>query len=320
MTPRTAEKSRRRRGSAVHVAASSPQADIGAPGASTSPSVEFLRWALPQLGLTWSGFQRVRRQVWRRIGHRLAELHLSDADAYRAYLVSHPDEWAVLDSFCRISISRFLRDREVFERLARDVLPELAEHAQHHGDGQVRAWSAGCASGEEPYSLLLLWRFELSRRFPNVALEVLATDADDVLLARARAARFRGSSLRELPRAWRNAAFMCSDDSFVLREEFRSSIEFRRADLRVALPDATFDLILCRNVVCTYFGEPLQRRTLGAMLALLRPGGAFVIGKGERLPRELPGLTDWNPDSGIYRRALALEAGAPQRNEASQWS
>jgi len=223
MTPRTAEKSRRRRGSAVHVAASSPQADIGAPGASTSPSVEFLRWALPP-------------------------------------------------------------------------------------------------SGEEPYSLLLLWRFELSRRFPNVALEVLATDADDVLLARARAARFRGSSLRELPRAWRNAAFMCSDDSFVLREEFRSSIEFRRADLRVALPDATFDLILCRNVVCTYFGEPLQRRTLGAMLALLRPGGAFVIGKGERLPRELPGLTDWNPDSGIYRRALALEAGAPQRNEVSQWS
>jgi len=293
---------------------------LEAPRARLSPSVAFLQWALPQLGLTWTGFRRVRRQVWRRIGHRLGELHLSDPDAYRAYLLSHPEEWHVLDSFCRISISRFCRDREVFERLARDVLPELAEHALLHGNGRLRVWSAGCASGEEPYSLLLLWHFELSGRFPNVILDVLATDVDEVLLARARVARYRGSSMRELPRAWRDAAFIPAGDSFVLRDEFRSAVAFRRADLRVERPDTTFDLILCRNVVCTYFDEPLQRRTLGGVLALLRPGGAFVIGKDERLPRGLPGLTDWVPGRGIFRRAIALEACAAQHTEAPQCS
>ena len=300
--------------------ATAPYADVEPPGAAASPSVAFLRWALPQLGLTWSGFRRVRRQVWRRIGQRLAELHLGGPDAYRVYLLSHAEEWATLDSFCRISISRFLRDREVFERLGRDVLPDLAVRASRHGDGRVRAWSAGCASGEEPYSLVLLWRFALSGRFPRVALEVLATDVDDVLLARAHAARYRGSSLREVPSAWRDAAFTRDGDSFVLREELRSAVEFRRGDLRIELPDGTFDLILCRNVVCTYFDEPLQRRALGALLALLRPGGAFVIGRRERLPRGLSALTDWIPELGIFRRAAALAPCASPREEPPLWS
>jgi chemotaxis protein methyltransferase CheR len=258
--------------------------------------------------------------VWRRIGHRLAELHLGGPDAYRAYLLSHPEEWAALESYCHISISRFLRDREVFDRLGRDVLPDLAERAARRGDGRVRAWSAGCASGEEPYSLMLLWRFVLSSRFPRVALEVLATDVDDVLLARARAARYRGSSLREVPHAWRDAAFVRDGDSFALRDELRSTVEFRRSDLRLELPDATFDLILCRNVICTYFDEPLQRRTLGALLALLRPGGVFVIGRRERLPRGLSGLTDWIPELGIFRRVAALAPCPAPRGELPLWS
>jgi chemotaxis protein methyltransferase CheR len=293
---------------------------IDRPGAISPPSEQFLRWALPRLGLTWSGFRRVRRQVWRRVGRRLAELHLSGPDAYRAYLLSHAEEWPVLDGFCRIPISRFWRDREVFERLAQDILPELAGHALRHGDGRVRAWSAGCASGEEPYSLLLLWRFEVGRRYPDIALELLATDIDDVLLARARAARYRRSSMREMPTAWRDAAFIPAGDALVLRDEFRSGVVFRRADLRVELPDATFDLILCRNLVCTYFGEPLQRLTLGRMCTVLRPGGALVLGKGERLPSGLPGITDWIPDRGIFRRAPALEACVAPNPEAPPWN
>jgi len=258
--------------------------------------------------------------VWRRIGRRLAELHLGGPDAYRVYLLSHPEEWAVLDSFCRIPISRFLRDRAVFDRLGEDILPVLAEQASHHGADRVRAWSAGCASGEEPYSLVLLWRFVIAARFPNIALEVLATDIDDALLSRAHAARYRRSSLREVPAAWRDAAFIRQADSFVLREEFRSAVEFRRADLRVERPDSTFDLILCRNVVCTYFDEPLQRRTLGALLALLRPGGAFVIGRNEHLPPGLPGLADWLPELGVFRRAPALVPCSSTPVEAPAWT
>jgi chemotaxis protein methyltransferase CheR len=189
-------------------------------GRVASPSVAFLQWALPRLGLRWSGFRRVRRQVWRRIGRRIADMHLSGPDAYRSYLESHPEEWAVLDSFCRIPISRFLRDRAVFERLATDVLPTLADGALQRGDARVRCWSAGCASGEEPYSLVLLWHFELRPRYPGIACHVLATDVEESLLARARAARYRRSSLREVPEEWIESAFTRDGEWFELRTEF----------------------------------------------------------------------------------------------------
>lgn len=292
-----------------------PSADRRQRGSERPPSVAFLQWALPRLGLTWSGFRRVRRQVWRRIGGRIAELHLAGPDGYRTYLESHPGEWAVLDSCCRISISRFYRDREVFERLATDVLPGLAERAAKCGGGLLRAWSAGCANGEEPYSLVLLWRTELEHRFPTVAFHVLGTDVDEALLRRARDARYRRSSLREVSPAIVDAAFTRDGEWFELREELRSLVEFRPGDVRTEVPDGPFDLLLCRNLVCTYFDPPLQRRTLRRLMTVLQPGGALVIGRHERLIDDLPGVAPWIPELGIFRRTAALEAWPAQATE-----
>ena len=282
-----------------------------------APSVAFLQWALPRLGLKWTGFRRVRRQVWRRLSRRLAELHLGDPECYRAYLESHTEEWTILDSFCRIPTSRFLRDYEVFDLLGAEVLPALAEAASRRGDSQVRAWSAGCASGEEPYSLVLLWRFQLQPRFPDVSIEVIATDIDEQLLERAREARYRRSSLREVPRAWLEAAFISDGEWFTLRPEFRSQVEFRRADVRAELPHCAFDMILCRNLVCTYFDEPLSHGTLARMLSILRPGGALVIGHKEHLPAGLTGVETWAAPLGIFRRVASAEHGMASALEAA---
>ena len=79
--------------------------------------VEFLQWALPRLRMRWAGFRKVRGQVCKRIGRRLKELGLGDIDAYRSYLDKHSEEWEILDGLCRITISRFHRDRKVFECL-----------------------------------------------------------------------------------------------------------------------------------------------------------------------------------------------------------
>jgi chemotaxis protein methyltransferase CheR len=240
--------------------------------------------------------------VWHRVGQRIAALHLGGPAAYRSYLESHPEEWRLFDSFCRIPISRFLRDRETFERLAHDVLPAIAAAAVRRGEHHLRAWSAGCASGEEPYSLALLWCFELQTLLPTFALDVLATDVDERLLERARAARYRRSSLREVPAPWIDAGFSREGEWFLLRPEFQSMVEFQQADVRTELPDGPFDLILCRNLVCTYFDEPLRHRTLGRLLSILRPDGALVIGKDERLPHGLPGVETWDARLGIFRR------------------
>ncbi len=279
-----------------------------------STCVAFLQWALPQLGLAWPGFRRVRRQVCKRIGRRLQALRLADPPAYRAYLDAHPDEWGVLDSFCRISVSRLVRDRVVFQELGRVVLPALAAAALRRGDQRLCCWSAGCASGEEPYSLSVLWKLELARRFPTVSFRVLATDVDEQLLERARAARYRPSSLREVPGPWIEPAFEQSDGLFTVRPEFRAGVEFLAQDIRRAVPPGPFDLILCRNVVFTYFDAPSQRRTLERMLAALRLHGALVIGLREHLPEGATGLGPWVAELGIYRRsaepALQVELSA----------
>jgi len=270
--------------------------------------VELLQWALPRLSLRWPGYRRVHRRVCRRIGRRVQDLKLPDLGAYKEYLDAHPEEWRLLDSFCWIPISRFLRDRVVFERLRTEVLPALVAGARNRGARAIRCWSAGCASGEEPYSLTILWKLGLATRYPSVSLSVVATDIDAGLLERARAARYRASSLRELPRAWIDAAFERSADVFELRSEFQQGIEFRHEDIRERIAPGPFDLILCRNLVFTYFDASRQRQTLDRMLLELVSQGALVVGRRERLPEGSIGIEVWDSASGIYRRAATGDA------------
>jgi chemotaxis protein methyltransferase CheR len=149
--------------------------------------VAFLQWALPQLGLRWTGYRKVRARVCKRVARRMRQLGLPDAAAYRARLEGGPAEWRALAALCPIPISRFYRDREVFDCLGAEVLPALAHAALARGTPRLECWSAGCASGEEPCTLALQWDLQLAARFPGVAFRVLRTDIDARLLDTARA-------------------------------------------------------------------------------------------------------------------------------------
>jgi chemotaxis protein methyltransferase CheR len=243
----------------------------------------FLQWALPRLRLRWDGFRKVRRQVCRRISRRIAELGLSDAAAYRAYLEGNEPEWEVLAALCRVTISRFWRDRAVFEALRDEVLPELGP--------SVSAWSAGCASGEEPYSLVL------AAEEAGVDIRVLATDVDTVLLGRARRADYAESSLRDLPARLQARAFAGSR----LRPEYRERVDLLRHDVRDGAPDGPFDLVLCRNLVFTYFADNLQRKVGGHLAGALDAGGALAVGTHEALPDGLDGFEPWPAARHVYR-------------------
>jgi chemotaxis protein methyltransferase CheR len=247
-------------------------------------SVAFLQWALPQLRMRWKGFRRVRRQVRRRINARLAELGLSDANSYRSHLEAHPAEWVVLDRCCRVTVSRFYRNRGVFDVLFDRVLPELAA---------TRVWCAGCASGEEPYTISL----------GRTDLEIVATDSDAHMIERARIAEYPASSLRELPAAWRARGFEETGGGFRLRSAYRERVEFRCEDVRETMPAGPFDLILCRNFVFTYFEESLQRTLAAAMAQRLVGGGALLLGHHESLPAGTPGFAIWDSAHRVYRRS-----------------
>ncbi len=266
-----------------------------------SECVAFLQWALPRLHLRWPGFRKVRALPRKRLNRRLAGLDLPDVAAYQHHLEAHPGEWAVLDGLCRIPISRFGRDRGVFEHLRRATLPALARLALNRRDPEVRCWSAGCASGEEPYTLRILWDLELAPRFSRLPLRIIATDIDDELLGRARRAYYPPSSLKDLPPEWVARAFLRSEGEYCLGQVYRQRVEFRQQDLRAQAPDGPFHLVLCRNLAFTYFDEAGQREALRRIASRLVPGGFLVIGKHEVLPGGVPDFVGCPGRLGIYR-------------------
>lgn len=264
--------------------------------------IVFLQWALPLLGRRWAGYRKVRGLVRKRLGRRLRALALPDLAAYRRWLTTRPDEWQALDALLDIPLSRFFRDRSVYESLARDVLPALAHGASASGRSTLACWSAGCAAGEEPYTLVIIWRLRLQQAFRGLSLVVVATDRSAELLERARSACYASSSLRELPSALRLDAFEPHGRLWRLRPEYRA-VEFHRQDLREAMPDGPFDLILCRNVLATYYAPDTQRELFARIATRLRPGGALVLGVHESLPEGIGGLVPWSGARTVLRKA-----------------
>jgi chemotaxis protein methyltransferase CheR len=270
--------------------------------AADAECVAFLQWALPHLGLRWRGYRKVRRQVCRRARRRARALGLGSLAEYRSHLKRHPEEWQELDALTNITISRFYRDRGVFAFIESDVLPALVERARDSGRETVRAWSAGCASGEEPYTLAIIWELAIAPHAPGTELEILATDIEPAMLRRSQEARYPPSAIRELPEAWRDAAFMPDDDELVLLQRFRRDVTVVRHNIRTEPPGGPFDLILCRYVAFTYFDDAGQHDTLRRLARACQPGAALVIGTHEDLPAGEPGFLPWAPRLGVFRR------------------
>lgn len=277
---------------------------------STEPRVRgtdctaFLQWALPQLNLRWPGFRKVRRQVCKRLERRMSELQLDDFAAYRARLGADPTEWRALDECCHITISRFFRDRGIFECLRRRVLPEIAARAARE-ERCARIWSAGCASGEEPYTLKILWDLEVAPTCADVSLSIFATDIDETMLRRAREGCFEVTALHELPPYLVEQAFDRAGQLFCVKPHYREGIDFLYQDLRSEAPTVFFDLVLCRYVAFTYFAVPLQRQVLARIVDRLLPDGYLAIGTHEQLPDDSNAMTPLAGAPQIYKKRTA---------------
>lgn len=263
--------------------------------------VIFLQWALPKLQMRWSGFRKVRKQVCKRIARRIAELGLADIDAYRVYLETDQSEWEVLGRLCRVTISRFYRDRAVFDSLCREILPGIANQALAQ-KMSMRIWSGGCSSGEEPYTIALIVHFLLKPRFPGLTFDIIASDIDAVALERARLGNYPTSSLRELPSSWQKEGFEKNGDSYRLKKSIRAYVQFMQRDIRSEPPQGRFDVILCRNLAFTYFDNTLQTTVLHRFFEVLGPNGIIVCGGHEHLPENNLGLVRWQKPLPVYQK------------------
>ena len=239
--------------------------------------------------------------IRRRIAVRMRACGVHTYDDYRTVLTGSPAERERLRDALTINVTRFYRNPETWNLVRRVVLPALLD-----GPAELRAWSAGCASGEEPYTLAVLAADHLDRGGRSSELtrvSIDATDIDRVSLDRARAARYAGPALAEVPGDLVGRYFEADGDGWRVGERVRRRVQVRPLDLsRDPAPRLRYDLILCRNVVI-YFDRRTQERVFGVFADALAPGGFLVLGKVETLfgpARDRLTLVD--PRERVYRR------------------
>lgn len=264
--------------------------------------IHFLQWALPQMQLRWQGFRRVRKQVCKRIGQRISQLGLADELVYRDYLQHHAAEWQTLAAWCHVTISRFYRDKIVFERLERELIPRLCDQLRLQGGKCLYCWSAGCARGEEAYSLALLWSFVLQRQYPEIALSITATDINPIMIQQARKACYPFSSVKNLSTEWRQMAFMQNNEQYCLQPVYQRLVTFSLGDVEQGVGTQSYHLVLCRNLVFTYFSLDRQVQFLHKLQTQLSAGSVLILGAHECLPEGISGWRQWQQRLPIYLR------------------
>jgi chemotaxis methyl-accepting protein methylase len=221
--------------------------------------------------------------VQRRLAVRLRARGCPDCAAYGQLLLRDPEEYGPLLNALTINLTRFFRDATTFQALEEIYLPELLK--MRASSRRLRIWSAGCAAGEEPYSLAIMLREALGSALRRWQVEIIATDVDKEVLKRARRGLYDHYSFQGLaPRyaAWVERYFS-PDHKRQLSDEVRNMVSFRHLDLVCDPPPANLDLLLCRNVLI-YFDRELQDRLYRAFYEALRTEGLLVLGKTEILP------------------------------------
>jgi chemotaxis protein methyltransferase CheR len=203
----------------------------------------------------------------------------------------------------------FFRQPEHFRALREAVFPELLERKSE--SRRIRVWSAGCATGAEPYSIAILLDLDLRDRVAGWDISILATDINTEFLARAREAHYREWAFRETPAEVRQRCFERDGDTWVLKPEFRARVSFRRHNLAEDEEFATlggpFDLILCRNVMI-YFNPELIRKTAAAFHRALAPGGWLAVGHAELNVELFEDFSSANPAGVTFYRKLDPES------------
>lgn len=222
------------------------------------------------------------RYLERRIGTRLRALGLLTYRQYAAYLDANPDEYARLLDALTINVTQFFRDATVYQTLRSDVIPTLLAAKAARKQKTVRVWSAGCATGEEVYSLAISFLAEMRRLRWEPMLLVVGTDIDREALAVARRGVYPIEQLEQIPEPERSRYAVVDGDRFHFRPEVARHVKFEHLNLFEDRPVRLADVVFCRNVFI-YFTREQQERMLNVFWESLTRGGYLVLGRSERL-------------------------------------
>ena len=276
----------------------------GRPVEARDPAFErLLNYLKESRSFDFTGYKRA--SLMRRVQHQMAQVGVESFDEYDDYLQVHPDEFTALFNTILINVTSFFRDEEAWAYLSNTALPKLLEAIP--GDEPIRLWSAGCATGEEAYSLAMVLVEAIGAQAFRQRVKIYATDVDEDALAVARQATYVEKDLRALPEGYVEKYFEPVNGRYAFRKDLRRNVIFGRNDLVQDAPISRIDLLVCRNALM-YFNAEAQARIVSRLGFALKPDGILFLGKAEMLLNHAAPFQPLDLKRRFFRKAPSADA------------
>jgi len=251
------------------------------PNEEKDPAFEkLLEYLKSNRGFDFTGYKRA--SLMRRVNKRMNEMDIDDYEQYQDYLEAQPQEFTKLFNTILINVTSFFRDQAAWDYLAEEIVPRLLENKTPNAT--IRLWSAGCASGEEAYSLAIILAEALGVEACRRQVKIYATDVDEEELERARRGIYNEKAMEALPENLRKKYFKATDNNgdYVFRQDLRRTLVFGRHDLMQDAPISRLDLLLCRNTLI-YFNREAQERIVNRFHFALKNDSYLFLGRAETM-------------------------------------
>jgi two-component system CheB/CheR fusion protein len=267
---------------------------------------------------TGNDFSKYKKStITRRIERRMVVHSMSNMEAYARYLQENPAEVQVLFKELLINVTSFFRDKEAFEALSKTVLPRIFEGKPENYI--FRAWVPGCASGEEAYSIAMLFSEYMDEIKQEFKLQIYATDIDDDAIATARAGTYPANIAIDVSPERLRRFFTKGEDGFRIKKEIREMVVFAIQNVITDPPFTKMDLISCRNVLI-YLEAELQNRVIPAFHYSLRQGGVLFLSPSEGIGNFTDLFTPLDKKWKIYTARPSLDSARTLVAQRFAWT
>jgi two-component system, chemotaxis family, CheB/CheR fusion protein len=256
-----------------------------------------LRYLRDSRGFDFTGYKRA--SLMRRVQHRMDQAGYQTFEEYLDVLQASSEEFVALFNTILINVTTFFRDPEAWEFVRTDAIPAIL--AARGPDDPIRVWSAGCATGQEAYSLAMLLAEALGAENFRQRVKIYATDVDDDALTQARAASYDAKAVESVPTDLRERYFGRANGHYMFHKDLRRAVIFGRNDLVKDAPISRVDLLACRNTLMYMNGET-QRNVLGRLHFALAPHGMLFLGHAEMMLSHADRFAPVSLDSRIFRK------------------
>jgi two-component system, chemotaxis family, CheB/CheR fusion protein len=271
-----------------------------------------LRYMRDSRGFDFTGYKRT--SLMRRVRHRMDQAGYTSYEEYLDVLQASSDEFASLFNTILINVTAFFRDPEAWEFISTEVIPRML--AERGPNDPIRVWSAGCASGQEAYTLAMLLAESLGPDAFRQRVKIYATDIDEEALAEARTASYDARAIESVPQDLSARYFEKVNGRYIFHKDLRRAVIFGRNDLVKDAPISRVDLLVCRNTLM-YLNAETQRNVLGRLHFALGPQGTLFLGHAEMLLSHGDRFTPLNLKNRIFRKAVGTHSGVERYDPAA---